>query len=378
MAYTEAQTIDAIKNAMAGGFNYLYNAQCLNWIGKTSDTKKPYTEVIANELINSGYVTGLKGLKSISRASYSSPNHRIIKINIDSNRKEENIAKVLYILFSDKSGRKLGELGNIFDYQVPLNKVRTNRAGKIDLVSYNPGSPKVWLIELKNEGNKETLLRCMLEIATYYQILDRTQFVKNYALLKSADANWIHKAVLVFEDSDLSNDLEDMKNGNRPKLQELSDLLGIEFFILRMNNQVTQIGGMDVHVIESFEATLRSNMNGEDKKREILQELNSILGDYNFIPSDKLGECRRKLVIFGMPPFYNEKNRDSFCMREMCAHLERCPITDDVYIFTDEWHDWIPMEFRHCIERAINMGKSIKYYYWDGKRFIQKSLVIRD
>lgn len=378
MKYSKTKTINDVKNAMKGGVENLYKERLVEWTGLTNDsTPELYTEIIANELINNGYVAKLKGLKPINRALYNSHNHRKITINIDSNRKEENVAKVLYALFNEKTGRILGELGTIFDYQVPLKRVKGDKAGKIDLVSYDSGSQKIWLIELKEEGNKETLLRCILEVATYYQVLDRSQFVKDYDILNNdhADANWVHKAVLVFENSHLSNDLKDMKKGKRPKLQALSDLLGVEFFVLGMRDQVIRTKGAYPHMIKSLGAILKSDMNDEDKKRLIYQVLNNILGDYNFIPSDTLDECRHKLVVFGMPPFYNGQSRDSFCMREMCAQLEKCPITDDIYIFTDEWHDWIPMEFKHCIENAISAGKSIKYYFWDSKRFIQKLLV---
>ncbi|WDC83370.1 hypothetical protein PL321_11465 [Caloramator sp. mosi_1] len=52
--------------------------------------------------------------------------------------------------------------------------------GKIDLISKSKNS--IWLIELKcykhkdKEANEETLLKAALEIATYYQWLDKVNF----------------------------------------------------------------------------------------------------------------------------------------------------------------------------------------------------------
>lgn len=242
--YSEKETIDKIQNAMKNGVNKLYKAKCVNWIGVSNDSPpKPYVEIIAKELINKHYVGKLARWAAVKRTEYYSPNRRRIMINVDSNRKEENVAKVLFALFSDKSRRTLGELGNIFDHQVPLRKVKNDEAGKIDLVSYDQEKQKIWLIEMKNKENHETLLRCILEIATYYQILNKPSFVKDYELLEMdhAAVDSIHKAVLVFEDSSQSSDLEEMKKGNRPQLEKLSKLLDIEFFLLNINNQVKRV-----------------------------------------------------------------------------------------------------------------------------------------
>jgi len=65
----------------------------------------------------------------------------------------------------------------VFDYEVPLRDSRKNRkVGNIDLVSDD--GVNVWLIEFKFDHKGDTLLRCALEIATYYQQLDRMKFLR--------------------------------------------------------------------------------------------------------------------------------------------------------------------------------------------------------
>jgi len=50
MGYTEKQTKAEVNKALTS-IDILYKAKCINWGGKTSNTKEPYSEVIANELL---------------------------------------------------------------------------------------------------------------------------------------------------------------------------------------------------------------------------------------------------------------------------------------------------------------------------------------
>ncbi|MBI9031442.1 hypothetical protein JEZ13_05525 [bacterium] len=147
----------------------------------------------------------------------------------NSNREEENFAKRI-------TGLTLDELGTIIDYQVPLKDTLADKGlGKIDLISYNKEHNTMFLIELKYKGNKETLLRSILESYTYYKLIDKIK-LKNDFFSKLGNMNSddiiILPAVLVVPNCNPYDELEDMEIGNRPKLKALSLALGIKFFTL--------------------------------------------------------------------------------------------------------------------------------------------------
>jgi hypothetical protein len=93
----------------------------------------------------------------------------------DSNRKEERFAIELFNW--SKGGKIFSHIGKILEYQIPLKNSRADKGlGKIDLISV--ADDRFFLIELKIKGNKENMLRSVLEIATYYQVLSKSKFLE--------------------------------------------------------------------------------------------------------------------------------------------------------------------------------------------------------
>lgn len=172
-----------------------YKDKCMNWNGTTIGTPSLLmTEVIAEQLLNAplnGIFPG--SIPQITRASSYASGHNGITAAPQKKPDEERYAIALY----NQNHGCLGPLGQIFDYQVPLKNQRSDRAGKIDLVSYNVQTKTVYLIELKIKASSETLLRCVTEIETYYHQLDHAKFLQDHQLC----GNEIKKAVLIFEDS---------------------------------------------------------------------------------------------------------------------------------------------------------------------------------
>ena len=76
----------------------------------------------------------------------------------------------------------LNPLGEVIDYQVPLKSKQSDRAGKIDLMTFDESTGILRLIELKAPKSKETLLRCVLEIYTYYKTVDMNELLRSYGL----------------------------------------------------------------------------------------------------------------------------------------------------------------------------------------------------
>lgn len=170
MAY-RAETLLAKICEAAQDMDTFYQQRFLNWTGFTSDTKVRYTEVTAAYLLEHPKL--LDRISCVGRGSYlvshtPSPDAG----SYQGLRKEEHLAQAL-------KGKTLGGLGEIKEYQVPLKRsAKDEGVGKIDLVSLN-GS-KLYVIELKIDTSKETLLRCAMEAITYCRQANREQLMKDY------------------------------------------------------------------------------------------------------------------------------------------------------------------------------------------------------
>lgn len=243
MKYDEQFTIDEYQNYVKlKPIDSLYAENFVNWKGKTKDTDNYYTEVIANELLQN--LSILETITIISRAnSYKINHHNKIEIDLTSNRQEEIFAKRLAYL-------NLECLGEVLDYQIPLKNTQKNKAGKIDLVSFNKDAKKFHLIELKYNGNNETLLRAILEIYTYSKLVDKKKLLDDFSnnfpelkgyefiLIKLFQSNdlKIIPTVLVSDSEDCNpyNELIEMYSGERLKLKALALALGIEFYTVKV------------------------------------------------------------------------------------------------------------------------------------------------
>ncbi|MBC8213021.1 MAG: hypothetical protein H8E71_00035 [Candidatus Marinimicrobia bacterium] len=216
----------------------LYKAKCINWSGSTNDSDELYTEIISNEILRN--LIEFDKIKTVTRSNtYCRENHKAIEIDLESNRKEEIFAKRIAYL-------DLGELGLIKDYQIPLKDTQADKGlGKIDLISFNSESKTLYLIELKYDGNKETLLRASLESYTYYKIINHKKLIndclnnKQFILNKvfdsvNPDEINIKPAVLLTPNCNAFDEFYEMELGERPKLKSLSLALDINYFTLEI------------------------------------------------------------------------------------------------------------------------------------------------
>jgi hypothetical protein len=209
----------------------LYKEKCVNINKKTSDSKEWYSEIISNELLKCLSLFE-KIPKTEKTTSYCVNSHEKIIIDTNNPREEEIFAKRLM-------GINLGELGDILDYQIPHKDSNDKiEVENIDLISCNKETKTIFLIELKYEGNKETLLKSCLESYTYHQTVDRIKLVndccnnsKNGYPENISDFK-ITPAVLVVPRSNAYHELTELQYGLRPKLQALTLALDIELFTL--------------------------------------------------------------------------------------------------------------------------------------------------
>lgn len=183
----EEKIREKVRNKLENDPNLFYKESFLNYTGKTIDTKEPYTEVIADELVK--YYDQLRRIGENypirkAKSFNAHPNH-IPNVNcrLKQFNQLEYCEKLLAIALYNSNNTDC--LGKILDYEVPLKEKQSDKHGKIDLVSLKDQS--VILIELKikaKNGIDETLLRALLEIYTYYKLIKNSfdKIMKDYKL----------------------------------------------------------------------------------------------------------------------------------------------------------------------------------------------------
>lgn len=183
--YTENETRLKVKKLLNSEPRSFYKENILNYRGKISDNSTPYSEVIADELFQNFDILSqlergvqIRNTKSFDRGHDGKP-------NIEARRKrfgeitysEKLLAIALY------NSTTAFEFGKIFDYQVPMKEKQDDSFGEVDLVALDQSSIK--LIELKIKGTgDETLLRALLEVYTYYKIINGSldKFIHDFKL----------------------------------------------------------------------------------------------------------------------------------------------------------------------------------------------------
>jgi len=222
------QVINEVNHNLNDMDNF-YKANCVNWKGKILNSNELYTEKISEILFNN--IDKFNIIKNVTRkGSYYVQRHRFIKIDSRSNRNEEIFAKRLV-------GLELNGIGKIIDYQIPLKSTRNDKGvGTIDLISLNIEKKTLFLIELKYENNKETLLRATLESYTYFKTIDKSKLVKDYfkviekkikGVINVSDIK-VLPAVLVTPGCNAYDELMDLDN--RLNFQKLAKKINVKFF----------------------------------------------------------------------------------------------------------------------------------------------------
>jgi hypothetical protein len=188
----------------------LYKMGIVNYTGKPSDSDEFYTEVIAQYILSQrDYFDGI--LENTRQSSYKVEKHDKEMDIPKSNRKEEILAITMF-----------KRLDQVIDYQVPLKNKRGDDAGKIDLL-IEQGSA-LFLTELKGRNSKETLLRAVLEIETYYRTVDKAKLLRDYG----KEDKEVRKALLIFENSEQYSDLT---SEGKPKIKELMKKMDISVWV---------------------------------------------------------------------------------------------------------------------------------------------------
>ena len=230
----EKEIIDECVSSLNDISNF-YTKDFINYRGKTCDTKKPFMELVI-KFINDHIDQFENNISTITRNKSYNCNHKVKYVDNDS---EKILAKNLHY-FSKHDNQIYSYIGKIIDYETPLKNELYSKSteGQIDLLSFSQETNKLHLIEFKKDTNNETLLRCILEIYTYYKILDKEKILIDFKDdLKGSSANIkIAPTVLVFKNGRQYEDFEcgkESKNKTgKSELLELMNKLKIELYFI--------------------------------------------------------------------------------------------------------------------------------------------------
>jgi ribonuclease J len=199
----------------------LYNEHYVKTPDKT-DCGVRVNEVVAEVLLAN--IDALSKIKMDTREYYKAQSHeelaRIAKTEgkpKESNQHEQWLAKSLY-------HEEITGLGKILDFQVPIQSVR---AGKVDLLSHDNEKNVAHLIELKIPDSQETLLRCVLEIYTYWCIANKEKLLHDFEISGAE----LRKGVLIYESSRPHLDFDECT-----MVRKLMNELKVDLFVLHEDN----------------------------------------------------------------------------------------------------------------------------------------------
>lgn len=227
--YTEKKTIEQIEEA-AKDMSTFYTAACINHAGTTykDDGARYYTEIISEYLLK--HYNLFDQIQKIKRVNYKINSHNGTTPRETSNRKEERIALAL------AQKKVLNPLGEVIDYQVPLKSKQSDRVGKIDLMTFDESTGILRLIELKAPKSKETLLRCVLEIYTYYKTVDMDELLRSYGL--DGKCSKVRICPLFFRGSTQDNEYNALDNHGKlvGLMNKMSDDVKVELLRFPFEN----------------------------------------------------------------------------------------------------------------------------------------------
>ena len=230
---TKEETIKRLQDFLgADKICNLYDESFINWAGTVNQGTQKYTEVIAEYLLRPEIFARWGEIEVITREKSYDAGHSIdyVKapydgtVKVSGAREEELRAKAML-------HDTIKNHGKIIDYQTPLKNERNDgsgrKIGKIDLLMYDERNNYAYILEYKRPDSRETLLRCVLEVYTYFRTVDRCKLRNDFAVLRENGAV-IRKGVLLHAGSYAAEEYY----GDNPFVKKLKTELGVEVFIL--------------------------------------------------------------------------------------------------------------------------------------------------
>lgn len=165
-------------------------------------------------------INNINCIKAHPRKNGYKTNHLRDNITFSSasNRRENNIARLLF-----KNRTKIKRLGEVIDYEIPLT---AGTKQNIDLLCKNDKFLNI--IELKSDKSKESILKAILEIYTYEQLLNKEEWEKYISGVidnqNLKDQLEIKKCIMLFEGTVPTNTITE-------DVEKLLEKLKISVFI---------------------------------------------------------------------------------------------------------------------------------------------------
>jgi len=235
-SYTEKEVKNRIQKEINDIKNF-YKKPIVNWGGESSDTKKKYTEIIAKYLLEEHNVLDkLNDIKVLTRKKSYNQNHNGKTKNETSNRQEERICLNMWNNSNNCENSKTYDfIGKIIDYQTPLKNKRNDEensgVGKIDLLSYNESEKTAFILECKIPKSSETLLRCVLEVFTYWRTVNYQKILHDFNLPSNTI---LRKAVFIYKDSKPYKDYKD------EYIKKILKRLEVDYIVLNERNDIEE------------------------------------------------------------------------------------------------------------------------------------------
>lgn len=162
----------------------------------------------------------LKGIQQITREeTYNYAHTQTAKPS--SNRDEERF--VLNMYKNKYCDDVKAVFGDIKDYQIPLkNKQNDKGVGKIDFIFVK--NDELYLAEIKSDYSSESALKAIVEVQTYFQIVDKAKLLADFGLPSDMK---IKKVVVFFSNTKGAKQLKEDEF-----VKDLLDKFDVEYIIL--------------------------------------------------------------------------------------------------------------------------------------------------
>lgn len=210
IVYTREEILQKCSGAMSD-IKTFYKQDFLNYRGTTPEGEL-YTEIIAGYIIE--HIEDFKTkIPTVTRESSYKLNTHKGEFDEKSVRVEEIIAMKM---FNQCKTDEFAQIGKIIDYQTPLKNVRTDDAGKIDLLADD--GKQLIILELKRSDSNETMLRCVMEGFTYLKTVDKNKLLSDFGYPESYG---LSASPFVFAGGSQFDEMQE----ERPKLKRLMELL---------------------------------------------------------------------------------------------------------------------------------------------------------
>ena len=220
MRYSEKETIKRVEEALQSP--KFYDNNFVNWKGVT-DTGKRYSEVISAILLQKEGRSRLDmSIPQITRQGKSYfVGHEGKPINGRPDGKLKRQEEYMALGMFKKTFKHFGE---IIDYQTPVINKQNEGIGDIDLLSYDGNC--LHILELKKNNEDDTLLRCALQVYTYWKTVNHKKLLDDFG---KPNYTKVRKGILICKNCLAYKDFKNI--AELPKTKRLVEELGVDVYV---------------------------------------------------------------------------------------------------------------------------------------------------